>query len=186
MILPTPHSLGCNREKETPMSRLSRRFGGLRWRLMLSFFVAAWAAMMTLEGLFVIVPGIIALNTPQHPVALAQDMEKLTPRLAPYLTQPSPDRARLVATLATFKQPILISEGLTDNFRGAASILPGDNASLFVVSQDGAVVAALPASASSASNLAHIQDTPEARAAIAAARRGGSPGADWVQSTAAG
>lgn len=168
------------------MSRLSRRFGGLRWRLMLAFFVTAWIGMIALEGLFVVIPDIASLAAPQRPIALAQDLSKLAPRLAPALAQTPPDRARLVATLGSFKQPMLISEALTDNIRGSVTIIAGDNASLFVVTPDGSVVAALPASARSASDLAGIQNDPAARAVISAARHGGRPTADWSQSTASG
>ncbi|HET9109702.1 MAG TPA: histidine kinase [Ktedonobacterales bacterium] len=168
------------------MSRLSHRFGGLRWRLTLSFFVVAWAAMMTLEGLFVIVPALVAMSAPQRPAALAQDLQQLTPRLAPYLAETPPDRSRLVATLATLRQPILITEGITENLRGAATIVPGDNAALYVEGTDGVVIAARPATSQSASDLAHIQLTPEAHAVVAAALRHGSTSADRVQSTAGG
>lgn len=168
------------------MSRLTRRFGGLRWRLMLSFFVAAWAAMITLETLFVAVPDIVSLAAPQHPVALAQYLTRLTPRLAPALEQTPPAHAQLVATLSAFKQPIPISEGLTDNIHGSVTILPGDNAALFVVGQDGGVVATLPARGQAGSDLAGIERDPTARAVIAAAMRGGSPTADRSQTTASG
>jgi signal transduction histidine kinase len=153
---------------------------------MLSFFVAAWAAMMTLEGLFVIAPSVIAMTSPQRPPVLAQDLEKLAPQLAPSLTTTPPDRARLVALLATFKQPILIPEGVTDNLRSSAAIVPGSNATLFVIGQDGATIASLPATSRSASDLAHIQNTPEARAAVAAALQRGSALADRVRSTSGG
>jgi two-component system, NarL family, sensor histidine kinase LiaS len=168
------------------MDRLLQRFSGLRWRLMLSFFVAAWAAMVTLELLFVAAPAALDLVTPQRPVVLAHDLQRLTPQLAPYLATTSPDRTRLTALLATFKQPILIQEGITDNLRGSASVVPGENAALFVVRQDGAVIAALPAQGSSASGLAHIQDTSEAQTVIAAALHNSSSIADMVQTTSGG
>lgn len=168
------------------MDRLLQRFGGLRWRLMLSFFVAAWAAMMTLEGLFVIVPTVIAMNAPQRPALLAQNLAKLTPQLAPSLAQTPPDQARLVAQLASFKQPIRIPEGVTNNIRSDVSIVPGQNATLVVVGQDGGMIASLPAAPGSASALAHIEDSPEARMVLAAALRHGSTPADLVQSTSAG
>lgn len=168
------------------MSRLTDRFRGLRWRLMLSFFVAAWAGMMTLEAMFVIVPGIVAMNTPQHPVSLAQDLARLAPQVAPALTQSPPDQARLTATLASFKQPILISEGLTENYRGTASIRPGGNASLFVIGADGKTLSALPAQDGSSSNLDHIETTPEARALVALALRGDSTAATLTRNTSAG
>lgn len=168
------------------MGRFARRFGALRWRLMLSFFVAAWAAMMTLEGMFVIVPGLIAMSAPQRPITVVQELEKRAPQLVPYLMQEPPDRSQLAATLATFKQPLLISEGLTDNIRGSVSINPGDNASLYVVSLDGKTLAALPAANRSYSDLDHIQSTPEARAVVAAALGHRAAPADMVQSTSNG
>lgn len=168
------------------MSRLSRHFGALRWRLMLSFFVAAWAAMMTLEGLFVIVPGIIAMNSPQRPISLVQSLEKLTPQLAPALTQTPPDHSRLASALASFKQPILLSEGLTENYRSSAAIRPGDNASLYVIGSDGATLAAQPATNRSYGDLAHVLAAPEARAVVAAALRPGAPLAEMVRSTPGG
>ncbi|HET9109268.1 MAG TPA: histidine kinase [Ktedonobacterales bacterium] len=166
--------------------RATRRFDTLRWRLMLSFFVAAWAAMMSLEGLFVVAPGLVAMYAPQRPISLAQGMEQRAPQLAPYLLTTSPDRSRLIAILATFKQPIRITEGLTDNIRGSVSVIPGDNASLSVVSLDGKTLAALPATNRAFSDLARVFSAPEARAVVAAALRHQTPTADMAQSTAAG
>lgn len=168
------------------MSRLSRRFGALRWRLMLSFFVAAWAAMMTLEAMFVIVPGIVTMNTPQRPPALAQELERLAPRLAPALASPSPDRSRLTAALAMLRQPMPIPAGLTDNLRGTVFITPGGNTSLYVFGMDGAPLAALPAANYAIADLARIQQTAEAKSVVAAALRHNAPVADRVQNTSSG
>ncbi|HEX8982619.1 MAG TPA: histidine kinase [Ktedonobacterales bacterium] len=168
------------------MSRLTGRFRGLRWRLMLSFFVAAWAAMMTLEAMFVVVPGIIAMNTPQHPAILSQDLARLAPQAAPSLTLTPPDQARLTATLANFKQPMYISEGLTENYRGTATIIPGGNASLYVIGLDGATLAALPARDRTYSDLEHIETTSEARAVVALALHGGASSGTLVRNTSGG
>src|SRR5262249_25175747 len=112
------------------MDALARRFQTLRWRLMLSCFVAAFTAMMTLEGTFVIVPGIVEMTRPQQPAKLVQGLQKLAPRLALVLRQASPDGAQLVAVLASYSQPIVITEELTENFRGGVSVAPGKNAAL--------------------------------------------------------
>ncbi len=168
------------------MSRLTGHLGGLRWRLMLSYFVAAWAAMMTLEAMFVVVPGIIAMNTPQHPASLSQDLARLAPQVAPSLTQTPLDQAQLTATLANFKQPMYISEGLTENYRGTATILPGGNASLYVIGVDGATLAALPARDRTYSDLDHVEATSEARAIVALALRGGASSASLTRNTSGG
>ena len=82
------------------MRALRRRFETLRWRLILACFVAAFTAMMTLAALFVIVPSIAVITSPQRPASLVQGLQKLSPRIAPYLRQTSPDRARINAALA--------------------------------------------------------------------------------------
>ncbi len=166
--------------------RATPRFDTLRWRLMLSFFVAAWAAMMSLEGLFVVAPGIVSMYAPQRPISLAQALEQRAPQLAPYLLTASPDRSRLTASLTTLKQPIRITEGLTDTIRGFVSVIPGENASLSVVGLDGKTLATLPATNSAYSDLARVFSAPEARAVVAAALRHQTPTADMAQSTAAG
>jgi NarL family two-component system sensor histidine kinase LiaS len=168
------------------MSRLARRFRTLRWRLMLSYFVAALAAMMTLEVLFVLGPGLLDLIAPPRPVVLVQDLQQLAPRLAPDLAQSLPNRTRLAATLASFTRPILVPVVVTDNLQGSAAIVPGQNAALVVVGQDGAVLAELPARSPSAADLARIQASVAARSVIAAALHGGSHTTDLIQNAGAG
>src|SRR5262249_22313463 len=119
------------------MLTFARRFDTLRWRLILSCFVAALTAMLTLEGVFVIVPGIVAMNTPQRPVALVQGLQKLAPQVAPQLRRSPPNQAQLLAALKSYKQPIFITEGLTENFHNGASVDPGENAALWVVGRGG-------------------------------------------------
>ncbi|HEX6542646.1 MAG TPA: ATP-binding protein [Ktedonobacterales bacterium] len=154
------------------MQSLRRRFGTLRWRLMLSCFVAAFVAMMTLEGAFVVVPGIVNMSGPQRPSSLVQGLQRLAPRLAPALRQTPPDEAQLAAALATYSQPILITEGLTENLHSGASVIPGKNAALFVISPSGQTLAVrAPSAGSAGSVLARSRQLPEAQSVVAAALR---------------
>jgi two-component system, NarL family, sensor histidine kinase LiaS len=171
--------------KEGRMDALARRFKTLlktlRWRLMLACFVAALTAMMTLEGTFVIVPGVIAMVRPQQPAELVGGLQKLAPQLAPILRQMPPDRARLAAALSGFDQPIVISEGLTENFRGGVSVIPGKNAALMVIGSDGAPLVGLEPPSSAAGELTDIAHSSGARAVIAAALRNDTQTNDLIQ-----
>ena len=73
-------------------SRLSRRFGTLRWQLTFSYFMTALVALLLLEGVFVGIPSFNALINPPafHPVLLAQGLEKLAPQVAPYVARIHP------------------------------------------------------------------------------------------------
>lgn len=165
------------------MSALARRFSMLRWRLMLSCFVAAFTAMMTLLGTFVIAPGIIAMNAPQRPAVMAQDLKPLASRIAPDLRAAAPDRDHIQATLGSYKETILVTEGLTDNTRGSITITPGSNAALLVMDASGRVLAELAPTPGSATDLARIQQMPEARAVVSAALGNAAQTGDLVQST---
>ncbi|HEX5546557.1 MAG TPA: histidine kinase [Ktedonobacterales bacterium] len=163
------------------MRALRRRFETLRWRLILACFVAAFTAMMTLAALFVIVPSIVIITSPQRPASLAQGLRKLSPRIAPYLRQTPPDRSRIDAALATYNEPIVVTETLTNNLRNAGSVVPGKNAVLLVIGRNGQVVTALSPTALSHDDLAHIQRLSGSKAVIAAALRNGTQSADIVQ-----
>jgi len=163
------------------MRALRRRFETLRWRLILACFVAAFTAMMTLAALFVIVPSIAVITSPQRPASLVQGLQKLSPRIAPYLRQTSPDRAQITAALATYNEPIMVTESFTSNLRNAGSVIPGKNAVLLVVGRDGQVLAALSPTALSHDDLARIQQLSGAKAVIAAAMRNDTQSADLVQ-----
>jgi NarL family two-component system sensor histidine kinase LiaS len=162
----------------------TRRFDTLRWRLILACFVAAFSAMLTLEGMFVVVPGVVAMATPQRPVALVQGLQKLAPQVAPHLRQSPPDRAQLEAALKTYKQPIFIAEGLTENLHTGASINPGENAALSVVGRDGGALAAL--TPSGGSSLERARQSSAATTVIAAALRNDTQTSDLIQTTSDG
>ena len=153
------------------MRSLRRRFGTLRWRLMLSCFVAAFTAMMTLVLAFVLVPGIVTMTGPQRPVSLEQGLRKLAPRIAPYLRQEPPDRSQIIATLTANSQPIQVTAAVATNLHSDGSVIPGKNATLLVVSRDGQALATLPAAGSSKSALGHLLRLSGAKTVMAAALR---------------
>ena len=158
-----------------------RRFETLRWRLILACFVAAFTAMMTLATLFVIVPSIVDITSPQRPISLVQGLQKLSPHIAPYLRQTTTDRSQIDAALATYKEPIVVTEALTSNLHNAGSVIPGKNAVLLVVGRDGQVLAVLSPTAFSQNDLAHIQQLSGSKAVIAAAMRNDTHNDDLVQ-----
>lgn len=167
------------------MKSLARRFETLRWRLILSCFVAAFTAMIALEGTFVIVPGLITYFTPHRPIVLVQSLQKVAPQIAPDLRQTPSNQAKLTAALASYSQPILVSEGLTDNLRNGLSITPGKNAAVFVIGRDGEVLASLMPTDKDYSNLARVRQLPEAQAVIAAALRNTTNTSALIQSSSA-
>jgi signal transduction histidine kinase len=166
---------------EEQMRSIRRRFETLRWRLILACFVAAFTAMMTLAALFVIVPSIGVITSSQRPASLVQGLQRLSPRIAPYLRQASPDRAQIVAALASYNEPIVVTEALTNNLRNAGSVLPGKNATLLVIGRNGQVLASLSPVSQSHSDLVHIQQLSGSKAVIAAALRNDSHASDLVQ-----
>lgn len=168
------------------MRALRRRFGTLRWRLMLSCFVAAFTAMMTLAIMFVVVPGVITMLTPQRPASLAQGLQKLAPQVAPYLRQTPPDRSQIVAALTSYKQPITVTEAFTSNLRNDGLVVPGKNAVLMVIGRDGQMLAALAPIAQSNSDLGHLQQMAASKAVIAAALRGDNREPDLIQNAPGG
>ena len=165
------------------MRSFTRHFDTLRWRLILSCFVAALTAMLTLEGAFVIVPGLIAMNTPQRPVTLVQGLQKLAPQIAPPLRQNPSDRAQLLSALKSYRQPIFIAEGLTENLHTGASINPGENAALSVLGRSGESLATLIPSGSSGTALERARQSSAASAVIAAALRNDAQTSDLIQTT---
>jgi two-component system, NarL family, sensor histidine kinase LiaS len=163
------------------MRSLRRRFGTLRWRLMLSCFVAAFTAMISLAVTFVLVPGIISMMSPQRPVSLVQGLQTLAPKLAPSLRQAPPDQARLIATLETFRGPIVITEELTNNLHYSGSVVPGKNATLLVLGRDGQMLATLAAPSPSNGALDHLRILSGTRAVVAAALRNDTRSTDLIQ-----
>lgn len=163
------------------MRSLRRRFGTLRWRLMLSCFVAAFTAMISLAVTFVLVPGIISMMSPQRPVSLVQGLQTLAPKLAPSLRQVPPDQPRLIATLETFRAPIVITEALTNNLHYNGSVVPGKNATLLVLGSDGQMLATLAAPAPSNGALDHLRTLSGTKAVVAAALRNDTRTTDLIQ-----
>ena len=163
------------------MRSLRRRFETLRWRLILACFVAAFTAMMTLATLFVILPSIVDITSPQRPISLVQGLQKLSPRIAPYLRQTPVSRSQIDAALATYREPIVVTEALTSNLHNAGSVTPGKNAVLLVVGRDSQVLAVLSPDALSNNDLAHIQQLSGSKAVIAAALRNDTHSADLVE-----
>ncbi|HLJ82372.1 MAG TPA: sensor histidine kinase [Ktedonobacterales bacterium] len=166
------------------MSRLPKRFRTLRWRLTLSFFVAAFVAMMSLESVFVIVPTLFAGSIPLRPVALLQGLEQTAPQLSAYVAQTPPDRAGLAGWLRADTTPVAnIPSGVAIDTGRTIAVLPGQNAAVTVMGTNRqALLSATPA-ASDVGNLGGIQNTPEARAVIAAALGGRTDDADALRST---
>jgi signal transduction histidine kinase len=168
------------------MRSVAHRFDTLRWRLILSCFVAALTAMLTLEGVFVIAPGLIAMNTPQRPASLVQGLQKLAPQVAPQLRQNPPDQAQLLAALRNYKQPIFVTEGLTENFHNGATVNPGENAALWVIGRNGDALATLTPSGGSATALERARQSSATTAIIAAALRNDTQTSDLIQTTSDG
>ncbi|HEU5347008.1 MAG TPA: hypothetical protein VFU63_00215, partial [Ktedonobacterales bacterium] len=165
------------------MKSLARRLRTLRWRLMLSCFVAAFTAMMSLMVAFVVLPGVIAMNSPQRPVALVQGLQRLAPRIAPYLRQTSPDRARILAAVTTYREAIPVTEELTDSIHTGGDVVAGKNATLLVTGRNGEALAALMPATSSASDLSHLEHLSETKAVLAAALRKDTHTANLIQNT---
>jgi NarL family two-component system sensor histidine kinase LiaS len=168
------------------VNALARRFATLRWWLMLSYIVAAFTAMMSLLGAFVVLPGVIAMNTPHRPAVMAQELKKLAPYIAPDLRVAPPNRAHILEALKAYEEPIKVTEGLTDNIHGSVTITPGSNAALFVMNAKGQILLEQAPTAGSASDLARLQQTPEARAVVAAALRNEAQTGDLVRSASNG
>jgi len=170
------------------MSRVIRRFSTLQWRLMLSYFVTALTALLLLEGTFVVVPGVIALTTPQRPTGLLPPLDHLAPQAARYLAQTPPDRVGLAAWQRTRRMSIanLASDISVDSARTFA-ITPGQNAALLVVDGAGqAVVAPLAPTATGVGDFADIQSFPATGVAVAAALAGSGNSAHLLQVTSDG
>ena len=163
------------------MKSLRHRFGTLRWRLMLSYFVAAFIAMMTLVLAFVVAPGIVTMTGPQRPATLVEGLRKLTPQIAPSLRQTPPDRAQITAALVAGSQPIRVTASLATNLHRDASVIPGENAGLLVVGRDGQTLATRLPAGSASSPLGNLLRLSGAKAVMAAALRDDTRTADLVQ-----
>src|SRR5579862_2689511 len=167
-----------------PMSRLVHFFATLRWRLMLSFFVTALMALVILEGTFVIVPGVIALVTPQHPTTLVSGLEQLAPQASRYLSTAEPDRAGLVTWLHTHKNPITnLASGLGIDSARTYAVTPGQNAELVVINANGQPLAMLTPTATNVGNLTGIASLPAAHAVITAALADSTDASRLLQTT---
>jgi len=170
------------------MSRMSRRFSTLQWRLILSYFVTALVALLLLEGTFVVLPGVIALTTSQRPTALLQPLDQLAAQATRYLAKTPPDRAGLAAWQRARRAPIanLASDIGVDAAR-TYSITPGQNAALLVVDGAGqAVVAPLLPTATGIGDFTDIQSFPATHAAVVAALAGSANSARLLQVTSGG
>ena len=154
------------------MNAVRRRFATLRWRLMLACFVSAFTAMMTLAVVFFLFPAIVALFTPQRPPAMAQDLRPLAQRVAPLYASAPPDKASLNAALGAYKDPLDITEGLTNNTRGAVTLIPGKNAALYALDAQGRVLAEVTPSSTDFATLGSA--TPTLAVTHAALRNSGS------------
>ncbi len=151
-------------------SRLSRRFGTLRWQLTFSYFMTALVALLLLEGVFVGIPSFNALINPPafHPVLLAQGLEKLAPQVAPYVARIPPDRAGLSAWLRAFEDPVATyASGVGVDKESTFSVIPGQNAMLQVVNVNSQVIMTVLPSDSGSGNLTGLESIPETRALIA-------------------
>ncbi len=166
------------------MRGLPHRFRTLRWRLTLSYFVAAFVALMSLEGVFVVLPTLFAVNAPLRPTPVLQGLKLMAPQVSPFLAQTPPNGSALAAWLHADTVPVAyIQTGvLTDNAR-TFSVIAGENATLIVLAADGRVVASAVPTSSDVGRIAGIQNLPEARAAIADALRGRTDAAELLRST---
>jgi signal transduction histidine kinase len=163
------------------MRALRRRFETLRWRLMLSCFVAAFTAMMTLVLVFVLVPAIVTITGPQRPASLVQGLQKLAPRIAPYLRQSPPDRSQIMTALTTNSQPILVTASVASNLHSDSAVIPGRNAALLVVGQDGQALATLTPIEPVNNPLERLLQLSGTKAVMTAALRGDMRTTDLVE-----
>jgi NarL family two-component system sensor histidine kinase LiaS len=168
------------------LNALRRRFATLRWRLMLSCFVAAFTAMMTLVVIFVLIPDLVSINMPLRPAVMAHDLKPLAQRVAPLYEQTPLNRSQMLAALSAYKEPILITESVTQNLRGSVAIVPGENAALFALGADGQVLAGLTPRPHSFPDLANIQQDSAARAVVGSALRGATQTDGLVQVSSGG
>ncbi len=169
------------------MSPLSARFSTLQWRLMLSYFVTALAALLLLEGTFVVAPGLIALATPQHPTTLLTALDQVAPQATRYLAKTPPDRAGLAAWLRTRKTPLAnLASGIGVDAARTYAVTPGENAELLVVDGDGRALATLEPTATGVGNFADMATAPATRAAVAAALASSADPSRRLQTTADG
>ena len=166
------------------MRRLSRHFRTLRWQLTLSYFVAVFAALMTLEGVFVVIPTLAPSTASNRPVALLQGLDQLAPQVAVFVNATPPDRAGVVAWLQMRTQPVAnIASGIAIDSARSFAVTPGQNALLMVVDGKGQTLATLSPTGASANDLVGIQQTPQARSALAAALAGKNAAASLLQVT---
>ena len=163
------------------MRALRRRFETLRWRLILACFVAAFTAMMTLVLAFVLVPAIVTMTGPQRPTSLVQGLQKLAPRIAPYLRQSPPDRSQIMTALTTGSQPILVTASVASNLHSDSAVIPGRNAALLVVEQDGQALATLTPAEPANTPLGRLLQFSGTKAVMAAALRGDTRTTDLVE-----
>jgi signal transduction histidine kinase len=126
------------------------------------------------------------MNTPQRPTALVQGLQKLAPQVAAQLRQNPPDQAQLLAALRNYKQPIFVTEGLTENIHNGATVNPGENAALWVVGRNGDALATLTPSGGPATALERARQSSAATAVIGDALRNDTQASDLVRTTSDG
>ncbi|MEO7000649.1 MAG: histidine kinase, partial [Ktedonobacterales bacterium] len=161
-----------------------RRFRTLRWQLTLSYFVAVFAALMTLEGVFVIIPTLAQSTSSNRPAALLRGLDQLAPQVALFVNATPPDRAGVIAWLHGRTEPVAnIASGVAIDSARSIAVTPGQNALLVVTDAGGQTLAALAPDGASAADVAGLQQTPQARAALAAALAGKHGDASLLQVT---
>ncbi|SRR5579875_1326487 len=169
------------------MSHLLYFFATLRWRLMLSFFVSTLMALVMLEGAFVVLPGALALATPQHPEALLNGLDQLAPQAARYLAKTPPDHTGLAVWLRARNTPLInLASGLGIDSARSYAVIPGQNAALMVVDRSGQSLGMLAPSSSGSGDFIGAQTLPQARAVISAALTGSVDTTRLLQTTADG
>lgn len=166
------------------MSSLQQRFATLRWRLTLSYVVTAFVALVALEGAFVIVSDLVALNAPLRPLSLLQGLQHLAPQAATFLGQTPTDQAGLADWLKAHKDPMLFSDtDLAANNTRNFTVTPGGNSLLAVVDSAGQVIATREPTVKDAGHLTGLLNQPAAHAVIAAALAHRTGAADLLSST---
>ena len=153
--------------------RLSRHFGTLRWRLTFSYFMTAFGALFVLETTFVGIPSANALFHPPsyRPAPMVAGLENLALQAAVYMSQTPVDTSGLAGWLHTPKEAIATyASGVGVDKESTFSVIPGDNALLLVAGGDGRIIASLPPAAANVGHLVGLENLPEVRTLIAAAR----------------
>jgi two-component system, NarL family, sensor histidine kinase LiaS len=121
---------------------------------------------MTLAVVFFLLPGVVALFSPQRPAAMAQDLRPLAQRVAPLYASGASDSAQLRAALGAYTDTVAITEGLTNNTRGSVTLVPGANAAIFALDANGRVLAQITPRSTQQGDFSALEHTAPEQAVV--------------------